>query len=162
MGIEHRWFAVATLDAVLVYDTHHLKPIAAMENIHYAQITDIAWSGDGKTLACSSADGYCTLASFADGELGVEIAKENLLCFWGTLPQELLDIPKATGNGSAQQPAAAAPTSSAAKSTPRRITPTFVSAASDADPAAAAVGLPIATKKKATRRVATTLVSATS
>ena len=36
-------------------------------------MTDLAWSPDGKFLAASSHDGYCTLASFAPGDLGMPL-----------------------------------------------------------------------------------------
>lgn len=36
-------YAVASLNAVLFYDTQHLAPFAYVSDIHYASITDIAW-----------------------------------------------------------------------------------------------------------------------
>jgi chromatin assembly factor 1 subunit B len=36
-------FAVATLDAVLIYDTENLFPIAYIDSIHYAELTDLTW-----------------------------------------------------------------------------------------------------------------------
>lgn len=36
-------FAVATLDSVLIYDTESLYPIAYIDGIHYAELTDLAW-----------------------------------------------------------------------------------------------------------------------
>ena len=68
-------FAVATLDSVLIYDTENLLPIAFVDGIHYAEITDLSWSVDGKTLLVSSKDGYCTVISFDDKELGDPIVK---------------------------------------------------------------------------------------
>ncbi|KAI5077426.1 hypothetical protein GOP47_0007250 [Adiantum capillus-veneris] len=63
-------FAVATLNSLYVYDTQSRHPLALLAGIHYAAITDIAWSTDGKFLAVSSQDGFCTLVMFDREELG--------------------------------------------------------------------------------------------
>ena len=36
-------YAVASLDAVLLYDTQQTTPFAYLSNIHYSGITDLAW-----------------------------------------------------------------------------------------------------------------------
>ncbi|XP_074642956.1 chromatin assembly factor 1 subunit B-like [Tubulanus polymorphus] len=63
-------FAVATEDAVLLYDTQQAVPFLRVTNIHYHQLSDLAWSSDGRILAISSTDGYCSFISFQEGELG--------------------------------------------------------------------------------------------
>jgi chromatin assembly factor 1 subunit B len=63
-------FAVLTVDSVLVYDTHHNRPLALVKGLHYAALTDCCWSPDGKDLILCSSDGYVSLVHFADGELG--------------------------------------------------------------------------------------------
>ncbi|CAN0877415.1 Chromatin assembly factor 1 subunit FAS2 [Linum grandiflorum] len=63
-------FAVATLNSVYIYDTESVAPIAVLAGLHYAAITDIAWSANGELLAVSSQDGYCTLVEFETNELG--------------------------------------------------------------------------------------------
>lgn len=63
-------FAVATLNSLYVYDTESVPPIAVWAGLHYAAITDIAWSPDAHFLAVSSQDGYCTLVEFENNELG--------------------------------------------------------------------------------------------
>ncbi|BFZ54124.1 Chromatin assembly factor 1 subunit [Savitreella phatthalungensis] len=63
-------YAVATQDAVSIYDTQQLTPIAVLSNLHYATFTDLAWSHDGHTLIMTSTDGYCSACVFAPGELG--------------------------------------------------------------------------------------------
>ncbi|XP_010649386.1 chromatin assembly factor 1 subunit FAS2 isoform X1 [Vitis vinifera] len=63
-------FAVASLNSLYIYDTESIPPIAILAGLHYAAITDIAWSHDGKYLAISSQDGYSTLVEFENGELG--------------------------------------------------------------------------------------------
>lgn len=45
--------------------------------LHYAGLTDAAWSADGKTLFVTSSDGYVSILSFANGELGEPIAVEQ-------------------------------------------------------------------------------------
>ncbi|GAV87154.1 WD40 domain-containing protein [Cephalotus follicularis] len=67
-------FAVATLNSLYIYDTESVPPIAILAGLHYAAITDIAWSSDGRYLALSSQDGYCTLVEFEKDELGSPIS----------------------------------------------------------------------------------------
>ncbi|KAF2719379.1 WD40 repeat-like protein [Polychaeton citri CBS 116435] len=63
-------YAVATQDAVYVYDTQQTKPLCVVSNLHYATFTDLSWSTDGRTLLMTSSDGFCSALSFAAGELG--------------------------------------------------------------------------------------------
>lgn len=73
-------FAVATKSSVYLYDTQQKTPFALISNIHYTRLTDISWSSDGKILIVSSTDGFCSLISFADGELGeVHELEEEIL-----------------------------------------------------------------------------------
>ncbi|KAI0539613.1 WD40 repeat-like protein [Xylaria digitata] len=71
-------YAVATQDAVLLYDTQQTTPICVVSNLHLATFTDLAWSSDGSTLLISSSDGFCSTLSFAPGELGQEYKGELL------------------------------------------------------------------------------------
>ncbi|KAJ5722425.1 hypothetical protein N7488_000460 [Penicillium malachiteum] len=63
-------YAVATQDAVLIYDTQQQTPLCVVNNLHFATFTDLTWSNDGLTLIMSSSDGFCSALSFAPGELG--------------------------------------------------------------------------------------------
>jgi len=63
-------FAVATQNAVLLYDTQQEAPFARIARIHYTRLTDLAWSSDGRILVVSSTDGYCSIVTFSEGELG--------------------------------------------------------------------------------------------
>ncbi|KAJ9222367.1 hypothetical protein DTO271D3_2136 [Paecilomyces variotii] len=63
-------YAVATQDAVLVYDTQQQTPLCVVSNLHFATFTDLTWSHDGLTLIMSSSDGFCSTLSFSPGELG--------------------------------------------------------------------------------------------
>lgn len=63
-------YAVATLDSVIIYDTASSQPLAAFCQLHYDSISDLAWSKDGKYLAVSSRDCFCSIISFDDGDLG--------------------------------------------------------------------------------------------
>uniref|UniRef100_A0A9I9CTB4 CAF1B/HIR1 beta-propeller domain-containing protein n=1 Tax=Cucumis melo TaxID=3656 RepID=A0A9I9CTB4_CUCME len=67
-------FAVATLNSLYIYDTESVVPLAIMAGLHYAAITDVAWSADAHYLAVSSQDGYCTLVEFENDELGLPFA----------------------------------------------------------------------------------------
>ena len=64
-------FAVATQNSVLLYDTQQSAPFARIARIHYTRLTDMAWSADGRILVVSSTDGYCSIVSFGEHELGV-------------------------------------------------------------------------------------------
>lgn len=84
-------FAVATLNSLYIYDTEGIEPIAILAGLHYAAITDIAWSSNGTYLALSSQDGYCTLLEFQNQELGslVPVSEErNIVDDCKTLQQE--------------------------------------------------------------------------
>ncbi|KAM2196608.1 hypothetical protein ACFX1Q_000108 [Malus domestica] len=73
-NLPHRIvFAVATLNSLYIYDTESVPPIAIFAGLHYAAITDIAWSPDAHYLALSSQDGYCTVVEFENNELGSPI-----------------------------------------------------------------------------------------
>ncbi|KAI9888027.1 MAG: hypothetical protein M1823_000148 [Watsoniomyces obsoletus] len=63
-------YAVATQDTVLIYDTQQQTPLCVVNNLHPATFTDLSWSPDGLTLMMSSLDGFCSVVTFAPGELG--------------------------------------------------------------------------------------------
>ncbi|MCJ1305731.1 hypothetical protein MMC08_008547 [Hypocenomyce scalaris] len=63
-------YAVATQDAILVYDTQQQTPLCVVSNLHFATFTDLTWSNDGLTLLMASSDGFCSSLSFSPGELG--------------------------------------------------------------------------------------------
>ncbi|KAI8127651.1 hypothetical protein FF38_03209 [Lucilia cuprina] len=65
-------FAVATKSSVYFYDTQQKQPFALISNIHYTRLTDITWSNDGRIVVVSSTDGFCSLITFEEGELGEE------------------------------------------------------------------------------------------
>ncbi|CAK1600528.1 unnamed protein product [Parnassius mnemosyne] len=69
--------AVATKRSVLLYDTQQRTPIALISNIHYTRLTDLTWSPDGRVLVASSTDGFCSVISFAEGELGELLPQET-------------------------------------------------------------------------------------
>ncbi|GFO43027.1 chromatin assembly factor 1 subunit b-like [Plakobranchus ocellatus] len=70
-------FAVATEDSVLIYDTQQTMPVGLLKNIHYHQISDLSWSRDGQALIVSSTDGFCTVATFEENELGIPYTAES-------------------------------------------------------------------------------------
>ncbi|XP_034477023.1 chromatin assembly factor 1 subunit B [Drosophila innubila] len=63
-------YAVATKNSVFFYDTQQPVPFAIVSNIHYTRLTDLAWSNDGNVLIVSSTDGFCSLLTFNENELG--------------------------------------------------------------------------------------------
>ncbi|KAK4889472.1 Chromatin assembly factor 1 subunit [Elasticomyces elasticus] len=70
-GLPYRIvYAVATQDAVHLYDTQQQRPLCIVSNLHYATFTDLSWTSDGLTLLMTSSDGFCSALTFAAGELG--------------------------------------------------------------------------------------------
>ncbi|KAL5010500.1 hypothetical protein ScPMuIL_012805 [Solemya velum] len=69
-------FAVATEDSILLYDTQQKSPIAYIGNIHYHQLSDLTWSSNGQYLIVSSTDGYVSMVTFEEGELGTPYKPE--------------------------------------------------------------------------------------
>jgi len=63
-------YAVATQDAVVIYDTQQHSPLYILSNLHYATFTDLSWTPDGRTLLMTSNDGFCSVVSFDAEELG--------------------------------------------------------------------------------------------
>ncbi|XP_041988346.1 chromatin assembly factor 1 subunit B [Aricia agestis] len=68
--------AVATRRAVLLYDTQQRPPIALISDIHYTRLTDLTWSPDDRFLVASSTDGFCSVITFGEGELGTVLPEK--------------------------------------------------------------------------------------
>lgn len=117
-------FAVATLDAVFIYDTQNIHPIAASEQLHLSQITDLAWTADGLGLIVSSNDGYCSVISISKEEIGLTLPEEELPLIVKTSNEfhPLLEIEAQTASAAA----AATSTSNSIKPGIRRIAPVLV------------------------------------
>eukprot|EP00850_Spirogloea_muscicola_P000578 SM000002S05658 [mRNA] locus=s2:1447387:1458351:+ [translate_table: standard] len=98
-------YAIASLNSVYLYNTEQLQPVAVLGGIHYAAVTDIAWSQDAKFLAVSSQDGYCTIVSFEAGELGTPLALADLPSHIAEVQQRLEDA-TSTVTGARQAPPA--------------------------------------------------------
>ena len=73
-------FAVLTIDSVLIYDTIQVKPLAIVKGLHYASLTDATWTDDGLNLIVTSSDGYLSVLSFEEGELGYFYEPEPSVC----------------------------------------------------------------------------------
>ncbi|CAG8480273.1 12288_t:CDS:10 [Ambispora gerdemannii] len=86
-------YAVATQDAVFIYDTQQLSPLAMVSNLHYATFTDVTWSMDGNILIITSADGFCSALSFREGELG-EPYNKTITNETPKIPSTISNIPK--------------------------------------------------------------------
>jgi chromatin assembly factor 1 subunit B len=88
LGYRVVW-AVATLDAILVYDSQNSAPLILATSLHYAALTDVAWLPSGRGLITSSSDGYCTILMLEEGQLGTPLPSEKLpACMQPSLPQE--------------------------------------------------------------------------
>lgn len=70
-------YAVATNDSILIGDTASTEPLACIKNIHCTRMTDISWSPDGLVLVASSTDGFCSILTFEEGELGARFKVEG-------------------------------------------------------------------------------------
>jgi hypothetical protein len=53
-----------------------MRPIVVLGAVHLKHITDLAWSPCGCFLAATSHDGYCTIAHFKPGELGIPLKED--------------------------------------------------------------------------------------
>ena len=120
-------YAVATQDAVLVYDTQQMTPIVVVSNLHFATFTDLTWyenihskrlpfntderprSNDGLTLLMSSSDGFCSNLGFSPGELGS--------VYTGHVPTAHHPLPAPISTSSSAQPTPV-PTPTAASAPP--------------------------------------------
>ncbi|ORZ04080.1 WD40-repeat-containing domain protein [Lobosporangium transversale] len=96
-GLRYRSiYAVATQDTILIYDTQQTTPLAFISHIHYATFTDMAWSTDGCDLILTSSDGFCSIISFEEGELGTIYTPPKsmmpFLSLGGDTPLTLNDI----------------------------------------------------------------------
>lgn len=71
-------FAVATLDAIVVYDSESMTPLGQLQKMHYSSITDAAWLPDGTGILAASADGFCLIVTFDNDAFGEEyiVAKD--------------------------------------------------------------------------------------
>ena len=71
------YFAVLTLDCVVVYRANDMRPCKLISGLHCASLTDLAWSRCGTKMAVSSHDGYCSIISFDEGELGTPLPEKE-------------------------------------------------------------------------------------
>lgn len=70
-GLPYRLvYAIGTADSIWLHDTQQAGPLGVISQLHYAPLTDLAWSPDGRMLFLSSRDGYCSALSFGPQELG--------------------------------------------------------------------------------------------
>ena len=71
-------YAVATQNAIMFYDTQQVAPFGRVSNVHYTGLTDLSWSPCGNILFASSSDGYCSIVTFAPGEIGEIYVDKNV------------------------------------------------------------------------------------
>ena len=113
-------FAVCTTDTVAVYDTGADAPVAFVSGLHYATITDAAWSPCGLKLVVSSSDGYCSALTFTEAELGRALAPEEVPEHIAhVLPQRRVKSAEEKARRAAEAAKAAAERSAAAQAAAR-------------------------------------------
>ena len=66
------WLA-ATRATIIIYDSQHPRALAIVDKISYNDISDAAWSKDGKNIVVSSMEGYCHYLSIDLDNLGVQV-----------------------------------------------------------------------------------------
>ncbi|KAL1304086.1 hypothetical protein AAFC00_000521 [Neodothiora populina] len=119
-------YAVATQDAIHVYDTQQAKPLCVVSNLHYATFTDLTWSNDGLTLLITSSDGFCSCLTFVPGELGAVYhhppQPKNLSSVTNIAGSPVASTPAQTPNYSALPPLARQPSSQGANPSPSPFT----------------------------------------
>ncbi|KAG0201508.1 hypothetical protein BGX28_005694 [Mortierella sp. GBA30] len=94
-GLDYRFiYAVATQDSILIYDTQQTAALALVSHIHYATFTDMTWSSDGCSLILTSSDGFCSIISFEEGELGTVY----------TPPKVMMDLMPTSDSGAMSLP----------------------------------------------------------
>ncbi|XP_050427998.1 chromatin assembly factor 1 subunit B [Adelges cooleyi] len=71
-------YAIATNSSILLMDTQHAVPFAYIGDIHYTRLTDLSWSPDGQLLIVSSSDGFCSIITFSQEELGVPFIDKSI------------------------------------------------------------------------------------
>jgi len=86
-------YAVATQNAIMFYDTQQAAPFGRVSNVHYTGLTDLTWSPCGNIVFASSSDGYCSIITFSEGELGVEYKDPTLAVEKEVSVQSVLPTP---------------------------------------------------------------------
>ncbi|XP_017133124.1 chromatin assembly factor 1 subunit B [Drosophila elegans] len=87
-------YAVATKNAVFIYDTQQAVPFAIVSKIHYSRLSDLTWSSDGTVLIVSSTDGFCSLISFEPNELGERYEDMDAVLSAALKSSENVPLPK--------------------------------------------------------------------
>lgn len=70
-------YATASQDSVCVYDTTQSHPIASFSNLHYGTLTDLAWSRDGRYLIVTATDGFASMVSLEEAEMGEMLSESE-------------------------------------------------------------------------------------
>lgn len=147
LGLPYRSvFAVLTQDSVLIYDTHHDRPLSIARGLHYAGLTDCTWSADGRQLLISSSDGYLSILTFDEDEFGQVYTPPKVEApkLQAETPQSLTVVTKPAAAPSPRIPPCepgqtASIEARPAKRQKTRITPTLISAPADQPEEASAV-----------------------
>ena len=118
--------AVASVDSVVVYDTGKPEPIAVIGGIHLAPLSDLSWSSDGRCLAISSQDGYCSFVWLDDEEVGeraeLDLPKVTTQLMAADTAMLAAAPGPSAGDGS-EPPAAVTLATGATGAAPRRLVP---------------------------------------
>ncbi|KNE70742.1 hypothetical protein AMAG_15494 [Allomyces macrogynus ATCC 38327] len=127
-------FAVGGDDALVVYDTQSAFPRAVLTGFHVYRYQDLAWSCDARHLVAVSHDGFCTVVSLDETDLGgkmlevgdVEAPEPVRAAVFGQGAQSTA-APHTPGGARAAVAAPAPVLAGNASSSKKRIAPTLVS-----------------------------------
>ncbi|KAI9506866.1 WD40-repeat-containing domain protein [Coemansia spiralis] len=130
-GSPRMMLAVGSQGAVALYDTSVAgRAVGLVGGLHYAAITDLAWTADGSHLVITSIDGFASVASLDQPSAALEMRRRTADCEEDAImrTQDNINSNSNSGNSSTE---AAVPTPAQA-SVPgargkKRLAPTFVS-----------------------------------
>ncbi|KAI8320999.1 WD40 repeat-like protein [Martensiomyces pterosporus] len=112
--------AVASQSSVVIYDTSQgHRALGLMGGLHYAAITDLAWTRDGSHLIITSIDGFASIASIAQpsqplADRDVGLPSTSAQCSSGAISEERQPVHDSGAAESPHGPAEAAATTTAA------------------------------------------------
>ncbi|KAJ2889192.1 Chromatin assembly factor 1 subunit [Coemansia asiatica] len=119
--------AVATQNSVALYDSSMgARAVGLMTGLHYAAITDIAWSCDGAHLIIASIDGFASVAAIDQPTLPVATASRRDAAD-DVAEAVVVPVEQQTRDASALAAAEAAAAEAARLKGKKRLAPTFVS-----------------------------------
>ncbi|KAI9004043.1 WD40-repeat-containing domain protein [Gaertneriomyces semiglobifer] len=73
-------YALCTSSSLYIYDTSHPTPIGYCGGLHYATLTDVAWSRCGNVCLVTSTDGFVSMVEVPGGEVYDGVIESSVEC----------------------------------------------------------------------------------